>query len=214
MDFADLFEQLENRIPQVRTFRAESGTTIIRQGARETPVLVLTHGTVQVVKTIEDGKSMVLKAGRAPMMLGDVEAILEQPALCSVVVREDVKGFSLTASALRAELQRNATWSQLVLRELARKLAESDSRLVPRVLRPIRSAVAGALLDRLRELPEASGGAWYKISKTEIAEEIGATYRSVSRAFEELSVHGIVEYRRGRVQFLDAERLRSILEEW
>jgi CRP-like cAMP-binding protein len=214
MQWESLVRDLESGAPQSRPFRAEAGTTIIRQGEVDPPVLVLLSGSIQVVKRIEDGKSLVLKSSDAPAIVGDVEAFLARPALCSVVARRPVHGFTVAPASLREQIRRNPDWAELILTQLAEKLSASDSRLVPRVLRPIRSAVAQAILDRLPH-PSTSGGTppWHQISKTEIADEIGATYRSVSRAFEEFSTQRIVEYRRGRVRVLARFRLAQMLEE-
>jgi len=214
MHWDRLVSDLESGAPRSHTFEAEAGATIIRQGESDPPVYLLVSGSIQIVKRIEAGKSMVLKSSDAPAIVGDVEAFLERPALCSVIARRPVKGYSVAPALLRRQIREEPEWAELILTQLAEKLTASDSRLVPRVLRPIRSAVAQAILDRLpRTTGSTSERPWHRISKTEIADEIGATYRSVSRAFEELSSQRIVEYRRGRVQILDPVRLAGMLEE-
>ncbi|MFW6211712.1 MAG: Crp/Fnr family transcriptional regulator, partial [Spirochaetota bacterium] len=146
--------------------------------------------------------------------VGDVEALLRKPALCSVIARRAVAGYAIPATSFREHYRKSPDWSELILVQLAEKLSVSDSRLVPRVLRPIRSAVAQAILDRLPH-PDSpnSEHPWHRISKTEIADEIGATYRSVSRAFEELSGRSVIEYRRGRVRIFNIAELAQLLEE-
>ncbi|MFW6214063.1 MAG: Crp/Fnr family transcriptional regulator [Spirochaetota bacterium] len=214
MQWTSLLSDLESGSPRARRFEAEEGTALIRQGEGDPPVYFLASGSIQVVKRIEDGKSMALKSSEAPAIVGDVEALLHKPALCSVIVRRAVTGYAIAAKSFRDQYRESPDWSELILIQLAERLSASDSHLVPRVLRPIRSAVAQAILDRLPHPKPPSGErVWHQISKTEIAEEIGATYRSVSRAFAELSSRSVIEYRRGRVRILNLAKLAHLLEE-
>jgi CRP-like cAMP-binding protein len=127
--FKDLDRQHHNVIAKTifeRTF--QPGDVIVKEGETGLGVYMIREGKVEVVQGAGD-KERVLTTLRKGDVFGEIALLIDAPRTATVRAVEPTTCLVLTAWNFRAELQQSASMANVLLKAVARRLADADKRL-------------------------------------------------------------------------------------
>lgn len=121
---------------------------------------------------------------------------LEDSTIC-IMSRSDVANLLLTRPHVAVNL----------IRILAARVTELEDRLEMQAFQSVTSRLAATLIRLAGETAEIKGA-----SHQQIAETIGASRETVTRALGDLKSQGLVELARGRIEIRDKTGLRDLID--
>lgn len=101
-----------------------SGTTIAKEGDKALSFFLILEGSVEVRR----GKKLLAKLGRG-QFFGEMALFDDQPRSADVVASEETTCILLTNWALHGLLAKNPKISETIIKELVRRLRETDRAL-------------------------------------------------------------------------------------
>jgi len=110
-----------------RTF--EPGEAIVREGETGVGVFMIRKGKVEVTKNSGDETEHLNTLGPGDVF-GEIALLTDMPRSATVRATEHTEVLGLTGWNFRAELQKSPDLAYQMLRITARRLAESDARLM------------------------------------------------------------------------------------
>lgn len=189
----------------------DDGEFVCKMGERTDGLYVLVSGKLKIYTLLPTGKSMLLRFGKAPSLIGDVEWTGQFPVKNNV---EAVGECTLLFAGREAimELQANRpAFLWFMIENLSYKLHTFGNATAMNVLYPVENRFASYLLS-LHELRDRQGAAdeIRTATLTETAEMLGTSYRHLNRVITRFVGEGVLTRRRGRLVILDEEKLRSL----
>jgi len=209
---ADIFRGLSpsdmHEIERMTTMTsARKGRVLFTPDSQGEVLFILKKGRVQLSRSAEDGRKLVtaiLEAGSVfgemPMlsqrMAGSTAEVVEDSMLC-VMSRNDVE--RLIASNPRVALN--------VVHLLATRNAELEERLERQAFQSVHERLAAILL-RLA----GDGSEIEDVSHQQIAESIGASRETVTRALGDFRSQGFIELGRSHISIKDRDGLVDLAQ--
>jgi CRP/FNR family cyclic AMP-dependent transcriptional regulator len=194
-----------------KLYRARA--TLFHQGEPSRHVVVIESGWVKVTCTSPHGYEALLAIRSAGDVLGELSAIDGQPRLATVQAIDEVRARVITVERLHAYLAQSPETALSLLRHLASRLREADSRRAQYGASDGASRLAALLL----ELAERSGEPTDQglliglpLSQREMAASIGVSREVVARSLRILRSRGIVTTAGRRTVVLRPDLLRAI----
>ena len=211
-----------------RAARLKTAEVFYRGACREATVTValVVEGLLRLYARAQDGRQVTLRYARAgavigiaPVLLGGPGAVGERSperwrllggdALHGVTVRDSVI-LKLVPSRVHAAVKHDVDVARVVAFELAERLTEVRQGLLTELILPVRSRVAGHLLN----LAERDGR-WMvaRASHQSIAASIGSAREVVSRTLKEMERQGLVDRvggGNGLVRLIDPAALHAL----
>jgi CRP/FNR family transcriptional regulator, cyclic AMP receptor protein len=207
---ADIFrdlshEQMEliERLTTMTTCR--KGRQLCSPGEPSEVLFILKQGKVQLSRVTEDGRRLVtatLEAGSVfgnmPMLSQSLEdstaETLEDCTLC-VMSRQDIENLILT----------NPQVALNVIHLLAARVSELERRLEMQAFLPVSERLASTLLSMAGAGDQIDGA-----SHQQIAETIGASRETVTRALGDFRAQGLIELGRSHIRISDRGGLKRL----
>ncbi|HEV7990783.1 MAG TPA: Crp/Fnr family transcriptional regulator [Gemmatimonadaceae bacterium] len=182
------------------------GSVILFQGDPGDSLYVLRQGRVKVVLIGEDGREVILGVFEPGAHFGELSLIDDQPRSAHVIAMEESQLLILRREDFRRRVEANPTVAWALLSELSRRLRRADQKIGGLVLLDVPGRISRLLLD----LSAESGGAAIDkpLTHQTIAQMIGASRETVSRAMKEFQEEGLIRVERRRIAVAD----RSALE--
>ncbi len=181
------------------------GSVILFEDDPGDSLFVVRTGRVKVVLIGEDGREVILGVLGVGEHFGELALIDDRPRSAHVIAMEDSKLLVLRRDDFRARVESSPTVAWSLLTELSRRLRRADDKIGGLVLLDVPGRIARLLLD----LAEESGSAVIEKSLTHqtIAQMIGASRETVSRAMKEFQDSGWVAVERRRITVVDRAAL-------
>ena len=127
--FKDLDRQHKNVIAKTVFERSfQPGDVIVKEGETGMGVYMIRDGKVEVVQGAGD-KERVLTTLRKGDVFGEIALLIDTPRTATVRAVEPTTCLVLTAWNFRAELQQSASMANVLLKAVARRLADADKQL-------------------------------------------------------------------------------------
>jgi CRP-like cAMP-binding protein len=169
---------------------------------------IVSSGQVKVVLIGEDGREVILSVLGDGDFFGEMSLIDDEPRSAHVIAMKDSTLLVLRRDDFQAQLQAHPRIALTLLRELVRRLRRADEKIGGLVLLDVNGRVARLLL----ELAAEAGGQRItrKLTHHTIAQMIGSSRETVSRAMRELVDRGCIEVSRKDITIRDGEALRSL----
>jgi CRP/FNR family cyclic AMP-dependent transcriptional regulator len=188
-----------------REQRYPRGALIVRQGDPGDALYVVREGRVKVVLVSEDGREVILGVLGVGEHFGELSVIDEQPRSAHVIAMEDTTLLVLRREDFRKQVEETPALAWALLLELSRRLRRADGKIGGLVLLDVPGRIARLLLD----LAEESGSPTIEKALTHqtIAQMIGASRETVSRAMRDFQNAGWVTVARRRITLADREAL-------
>jgi len=187
-----------------REQRYPRGALIVRQGDPGDALYVVRSGTVKVAIVGDDGREVILDTLGQGAHFGELALIDGRPRSAHVVAVDPAVLLVLRREDFRREVERQPRVAWALLEELSRRLRDADEKITGLVLLDVPGRVARLLLDRAAGTPPTIDRA---PTHEMIAQMIGASRETVSRAMRELQDTGLIGVERRTVRVLDVEGL-------
>jgi CRP/FNR family transcriptional regulator, cyclic AMP receptor protein len=173
-------------------------------------VIVILKGRVKIVVTTQDGNESLLGIRGPGELVGELAAIDSEPRVATAMALDPLTVRVITAAEFRDFVAHHADAVLRLIRMMIGRLREADRRRVEFGANDAASRVAH-LLAELAVEREAHGHdrSEVRLSQQEIAELIGTSRESVSRALAVLRDRHIVRTGRRSVAVLNVDALRS-----
>ena len=198
-------------LASLRTY--ETGHVVVRQGERVRDVHVMLDGRVAVVRTTPQGREVLLALRGPGDTLGELAALDPAPREATVTALEDLSSLVVPGARFAAYLAERPVAMQAMLQLLARRLRESDRRLVDTRAQEARTRLARHLLElgaRYGVASEQGLELDVPLSQQQLADWVGVSREAVSAGLRRLREQGAVSTGRMRITLLDVDRLRTV----
>ena len=183
------------------------GRQIYSVGDQAEVLFILKKGKVQVYRVAEDGRRLVMATlgpgsifGEMPLLSQRMEdgyaEALEESTIC-IMSRTDVESLLISRPHVALNL----------IRILAARVSDLEDRLEMQAFQSVTSRLAATLIRLAGEADEVKGA-----SHQQIAETIGASRETVTRALGDFKSQGLVELSRGRIEIRDKTGLSELIE--
>src|SRR5690242_14720536 len=169
---------------------------------------IVSSGQVKVVLIGEDGREVILSVMGDGDFFGEMSLIDDEPRSAHVIAMKDSQLLVLRRDDFQSRLEENPRIALKLLRVLVQRLRRADEKIGGLVLLDVNGRVAQLLLD----LAEESGGPRItrRLTHHTIAQMIGSSRETVSRAMRELVERGTIEVSRREITIRQPEALRSL----
>jgi CRP/FNR family cyclic AMP-dependent transcriptional regulator len=207
---ADIFRDLSHaemeeieRMTTMTTCR--KGRQIFSPGEASEVLFILKQGKVQLSRVAEDGRRLVTSILEAGSVFGEMPILsqrmedsaaeaLEDCTLC-VMSRHDVEDLVLT----------NPRVALNIIHILANRVADLEQRLEMQAFQSVTERLAATLIRMASDREDISGA-----SHQQIAETIGASRETVTRALGDFRAQGLIDLGRSHIAIKDRRRLATL----
>ena len=200
-------EELERFAELTRERSYPKGSVILFQDDPGDSLFVLRAGRVKVVLIGEDGREVILGVLEPGAHFGELALIDDQPRSAHVIAMEDAQLLVLRREDFRRRVEANPTVAWALLSELSRRLRRADVKIGGLVLLDVPGRIARLLLD----LADESGSDQIEkpLTHQTIAQMIGASRETVSRAMKDFQDANWVTVARRRITLADRAALEQ-----
>jgi CRP-like cAMP-binding protein len=183
------------------------GSVILFQDDPGDSLFVLRSGRVKVVLIGEDGREVILGVLEPGAHFGELALIDDQPRSAHVIAMEDANLLILRREDFRRRVEANPSVAWALLTELSRRLRRADVKIGGLVLLDVPGRIARLLLD----LADEAGNDMIEkpLTHQTIAQMIGASRETVSRAMKEFQDSGLITVERRKIAVGNREALEK-----
>jgi CRP-like cAMP-binding protein len=207
--FADLSEADLTRFAEVTREREYPKNSIILfEDDPGDALYIVSTGQVKVVLIGEDGREVILSVLGDGDFFGEMSLIDDEPRSAHVIAMRDSHLLVLRRDDFQSRLEEHPKVALQLLRVLVKRLRRADEKIGGLVLLDVNGRVAQLLLD----LAEESGGPKItrRLTHHTIAQMIGSSRETVSRAMRELVERGLIDVSRREITIKDQGGLRAL----
>lgn len=187
----------------------KKGQTLLLQGDPGDQLLVLLTGNAKITMVARNGREITLDYADPGALLGEIAVLDGGARSASVIALSAGSYLRLTRAALEAFVERQPGVAWRLLKELARRLrqtndtVESDRAFTsgPRLAR---------FLQRLTLSSNADGRLRLDLSQTELGSFAGMSRENINRQLSAWADAGIIALEHGRIRVLDSSFLSEI----
>lgn len=183
------------------------GSVILFEDDPGDSLFVVRQGRVKVVLVSEDGREVILGILGIGEHFGELSLIDDQPRSAHVVAMEDSTLLVLRREDFRRRVEQSPAVAWALLLELSRRLRRADEKIGSLVLLDVPGRIARLLLDAAAE--GGSDAIEKPLTHQTIANVIGASRETVSRAMREFVEAGWVATERRRIRITDRAALEK-----
>jgi CRP-like cAMP-binding protein len=183
------------------------GSVILFQGDPGDSLYVLRQGRAKVVLIGEDGREVILGVLEPGAHFGELALIDDQPRSAHVIAMEDSQLLILRREDFRRRVEANPTVAWALLTELSRRLRRADQKIGGLVLLDVPGRISRLLLDLSAESDSATIDK--PLTHQTIAQMIGASRETVSRAMKEFQEEGLIRVERRRIAVANRDALEK-----
>jgi CRP-like cAMP-binding protein len=183
------------------------GSVILFENDPGDSLFVVRAGRVKVVLIGEDGREVILGVLSVSDHFGELSLIDDRPRSAHVIAMEDSHLLVLRREDFRARVEASPRVAWALLSELSRRLRRADDKIGGLVLLDVPGRIARLLLD----LADETGGLAIEKTLTHqtIAQMIGASRETVSRAMKDFQDAGWITVERRRIALSDRAALEQ-----
>jgi CRP-like cAMP-binding protein len=191
----------------VREKSYPKGSVILFEDDPGDALFVIRSGRVKVVLLAEDGREVILGLLGVGEHFGELSLIDDQPRSAHVIAMEESSILVLRRDDFRRRVEASPTVAWALLQELSRRLRRADEKIGNLVLLDVPGRIARLLLDAAMEC--GNDLIDKPLTHQTIAQVIGASRETVSRALRDFQDSGWVATERRRIRLLDKVALRA-----
>ena len=169
---------------------------------------IVSSGQVKVVLIGEDGREVILSVLGDGDFFGEMALIDDEPRSAHVIAMKDSQLLVLRRDDFQAQLVAQPKIGLKLLRVLVQRLRRADEKIGGLVLLDVNGRVARLLLD----LADEGGGPRItrRLTHHTIAQMIGSSRETVSRAMRELVDRGLIDVTRREISIRDRDGLSTL----
>jgi CRP/FNR family cyclic AMP-dependent transcriptional regulator len=199
--------ELEKFAEVTREKSYPKGSVILFEDDPGDSLFVVRDGRVKVVLIGEDGREVILGVLGVGEYFGELSLIDDRPRSAHVIAMEDSNLLVLRREDFRNRVESSPRVAWSLLTELSRRLRRADDKIGGLVLLDVPGRIARLLLD----LAEETGANAIEKTLTHqtIAQMIGASRETVSRAMKDFQDAGWITVERRRIAIADRAALEQ-----
>jgi CRP/FNR family cyclic AMP-dependent transcriptional regulator len=204
--FSDLSEAELARFAEVTREREyPKNSVILFEDDPGDALYIVSAGQVKVVLIGEDGREVILSVLGDGDFFGEMALIDDEPRSAHVIAMRDSQLLVLRRDDFQAQLVAQPKIGLKLLRVLVQRLRRADEKIGGLVLLDVNGRVARLLLD----MADEGGGPKItrRLTHHTIAQMIGSSRETVSRAMRELVERGLIEVSRREISIKNREGL-------
>jgi CRP-like cAMP-binding protein len=169
---------------------------------------IVSTGQVKVVLIGEDGREVILSVLNDGDFFGEMSLIDDEPRSAHVIAMKDSRLLVLRRDDFQQQVNQHPSIAVKLLKVLVQRLRRADAKIGGLVLLDVNGRVAKLLLD----LADEGGGPRItrKLTHHTIAQMIGSSRETVSRAMRELSDRGLVDVTRREITIKNRDGLAAL----
>lgn len=181
------------------------GSVILFENDPGDSLFVVRSGRVKVVLIGEDGREVILGVLGVGEYFGEMALIDASPRSAHVIAMDDAALIVLRREDFRRRVESNPSVAWSLLSELSRRLRRADEKIGGLVLLDVPGRIARLLLD----MADEAGANTIEKSLTHqtIAQMIGASRETVSRAMKDFQDAGWISVERRRISLSNRDAL-------
>jgi CRP/FNR family cyclic AMP-dependent transcriptional regulator len=207
--FSDLNEGELARFAEVTREREyPKNSVILFEDDPGDALYIVSTGQVKVVLIGEDGREVILSVLGDGDFFGEMALIDDEPRSAHVIAMKDSQLLVLRRDDFQSQLREHPTIALKLLRVLVQRLRRADEKIGGLVLLDVNGRVAQLLLD----LADEGGGPKItrRLTHHTIAQMIGSSRETVSRAMRELVERGCIEVSRREITIRQRDALLAL----
>ena len=209
-----LFESLSEADLQsfaelVRERSYPRGSVIVFEEDPGDALYVVAAGQVKVVLVAEDGREVILSVLGPGSFFGEMAILDEGPRSAHVIAMEESNLLILRRDDFHARLRAMPEVAISLLKEISRRLRRADEKIGSLVLLDVNGRLAHLLLRLADE--ERGDQITRRLTHHTIAQMIGSSRETVSRAMRGLVGRNVIEVTRTAILLRDRATLRAAL---
>ena len=207
--FNDLSEAEVSRFAEVTREREyPKNSVILFEDDPGDALYIVSTGQVKVVLIGEDGREVILSVLGDGDFFGEMSLINDEPRSAHVIAMKDSQLLVLRRDDFQSRLEEQPKIALKLLRVLVQRLRHADEKIGGLVLLDVNGRVAQLLL----KLAEESGGPRItrRLTHHTIAQMIGSSRETVSRAMRELVERGTIDVSRREITIKHPEALHTM----
>jgi CRP/FNR family transcriptional regulator, cyclic AMP receptor protein len=199
--------ELQRLAEMTREKQYPKGSVVLFEGDPGDSLFIVRGGRVKVVLVGEDGREVILGILGVGEHFGELSLIDQQPRSAHVIAMEDASLLVLRSEDFKRRVEAAPEIAWAMLAELARRLRRADDKIGGLVLLDVPGRIARLLLDFAGE---GSDDVIEKpLTHQTIADMIGASRETVSRAMREFQDAGLVTVARRQIRIADRAGLEK-----
>ncbi len=183
------------------------GSVILFENDPGDTLFVVRQGRVKVVLVGEDGREVILGVLGPGEYFGELSLIDEQPRSAHVIAMDDAVLLALRSDDVRRRVEASPAVAWAMLVELSRRLRRADNKIGSLALLDVPGRIARLLLDAADEAK--SDRLAKPLTHQTIAQMIGASRETVSRAMVEFQDSGWIAVERRTIRLVDRPALEK-----
>lgn len=171
---------------------------IVSHEAEGDSLFIIKSGKVKVSLYGDSGREIILSIFKPGDFFGEMSLLDNQPRSANVIALEEAEVLVLSRQAFLKQVEERPSMAMAVMNELCRRLRRADQAIGSLALMDVYGRLAHALLDLAkREGAEGPTGIVIRERPTqqELANMVGTTRETVSRALSEFQRRGLLELR-------------------
>ena len=183
------------------------GSVILFEDDPGDSLFVVREGRVKVVLVGEDGREVILGVLGVGEHFGELSLIDDQPRSAHVIAMEDSTVLVLRREDFRRRVEASPSVAWALLSELSRRLRVADGKIGGLVLLDVPGRIARLLLDFAHT--GGSNTIDKPLTHQTIAQMIGASRETVSRAMRDFQDEGWIAVERRRITLANPDALKN-----
>jgi CRP-like cAMP-binding protein len=183
------------------------GTVILFEHDPGDSLFILRQGRVKVVRVGEDGREVILGVLGPGEYFGELSLIDDMPRSAHVIAMEDSALLMLHRDDFRRRVEASPPVAWALLQGLSRRLRRADDKIGGLVLLDVPGRIARLLLDHAEEGGDPT--IQKALTHQTIAQMIGASRETVSRAMREFQDAQWISVERRRITITNREALEQ-----
>ncbi len=202
--------ELQRFADDARERNYAKGTVILFEDDPGDSLFIVRGGQVKVVLVGEDGREVILGMLGVGAHFGELSLIDSRPRSAHVIAVEDSQLIVLRREDFRRRVEESPAVAWALMQELSRRLRRADEQIGSLVLLDVDGRIARLLLNAAGE----GGGARIerRLTHQTIAQMIGASRETVSRAMREFQDRKLITVVRRQISIADRAGLESLAQ--
>lgn len=181
----------------------ETDVVAFYQGDEAERLYVIMSGEVAIETVSTEGRVVSIASLSVGDVFGEMAVLDSGKRSANVRTLRQTRMISFGKSTFLRLLEQHPAFSMQIIRDLVKRLRDTDTQIEAITLLPLKSRLAGLLLD----LSSADGDV-IKITQSDLAERLSATREKVNVNLQTLRGLGAVGIGRGRIDILDRAALK------
>lgn len=196
-------------VASLHTMRANE--EILAQGEPGDAIVILLAGVARISMIAPNGHEIILDYAEAGSVLGEIAMFDHEPRTASATAMHAGRYLRLSRPALEGFIERHPKVALAMLRDMARRLRETDT-----TIESDRAFAAGPRLARFlkRLIEQKTDGHKLagSLSQGELGNFVGMSRENINRQLSQWADAGVIELTQGKIRILDGNYLAQIAE--